>query len=85
MNWNKTYKLKIKGHSIEAVLYLDHDEDLDTDVIRIHAMLNEYYMTDFVVCGTNDRDFNYYMIQNFPVKVLELQLERLAWDNGALG
>lgn len=82
-NWNATKKVKVKGHDVECLLFLDYSEELG-DHIRIQAMLNEYCLTDTVTVGSDDRDFMYSLIQNFPIRTLQSRLEVLAWDNGAI-
>lgn len=69
---------------MEVLLFLAFNEE-HGEHIHIQGMLNEYFLTDIVVAGTNnDRDFMYSLIQNFPLKTLQFKMEELAFDSGAI-
>lgn len=82
-NWNRRIKGKIETNEVEFLIFLEpnHDHD-DTEMVRINTMLNEYFLTDLILC--QDRDFAYAIIQNFPLAVLEDRFFTIAVENGAV-
>lgn len=46
-------------------------------------MMNEYFMTFEIEIG-DDRDLAHSLIKNFPVKTIQMKMEQLAYENGAV-
>lgn len=81
--WHRTLQIKIKGQKVDVILYLDVNNE-GVEQICFRAMMNEYFMTFEIEIG-DDRDLAHSLIQNFPVKTIQMKMEQLAYDNGAVG
>lgn len=80
--WHRTLQIKIKGQKVDVIIYLDVTDN-GKEQICFRAMMNEYFMTFEIEIG-DDRDLSHSLIQNFPVKTIQMKMEQLAYENGAV-
>lgn len=65
--WTKTITTKFKKRNEQVLIFL-YDTNYDgKEVVRIQAMINEYYLINDVVFG--DRDQAHAFIKHFPVSL----------------
>lgn len=78
--WNKTLTTKIKGRTIQVLVFLYDSDEQDNEVVRQQSMINEYYLIeDIKVCS---RDAAYDLISNYPLSMARAFFIRTAYDQG---
>lgn len=79
--WTKTIEGKFQRKSYPVQVWLDSTDENDKQVVKIQAMMNEYFLGEEI--RFNDRDAACDFITHYPVEMANAFLLREAYSTGA--